>query len=311
MLNSNDGTNPPTRGEQELIDLRSRNRAQAEALTKVAEENTALRRKVEAYEAGQEPYEPGVMWGHVLNRGQLWHRLLTADENLRMGMLGAMLSNADDAKKCFEQDHGGRLMELEALREQLSVAVFGSLTLDSMQQLIVGVRALRQVIVDGIAARSTIQECELTEDVQEQEFGDAPNPLAVIDEGLEKAGIDRNAECRYQVKGWGDTEDEWCADTGVKGHLCGLVDPMHASAHMCRCGSELSHEQAEALENAREAAPVLVTPGPPPQTWAYGPNALDPDPAKRWHVGCGGEVLTIDGADICGDCGFAWGAVSK
>lgn len=43
-----------------------------------------------------------------------------------------------------------------------------------------------------------------------------------------------------------------------------------------------------------------------PQEWCYGPNAIDPDPGKRWHIGCGGEVLTFEGVDVCGDCKYEW-----
>lgn len=207
-------------------ELQAANNEQAQALTRLAAENTRLREQGRA--STQEEY----------------------DEKAFAILRKKVADYEADARNCFAQDHKGRLMELEALREQLSMAVFGSPTLDSMQQLIVGVRALRQVMVDGIAARSRVLTTEdYPADLLDYDE-DRPNPLAVIDEGLEKAGIDRKAECRYQVKGWGDTEDEWCADTGVKGHMCGLADPMHASAHMCRCGSELSHEQAERLQNA-------------------------------------------------------------
>lgn len=37
--------------------------------------------------------------------------------------------------------------------------------------------------------------------------------------------------------------------------------------------------------------------------WSHGPTADDPDPGKRWHTGCGGEVLTFDGVDVCQKCG--------
>jgi hypothetical protein len=57
--------------------------------------------------------------------------------------------------------------------------------------------------------------------------------------------------------------------------------------------------------NAVPITRIRVTPTVP-QTWCYGPNSIDPDPAKRWHIGCGGEVLTVDGVDICGDCSYEW-----
>jgi hypothetical protein len=42
-----------------------------------------------------------------------------------------------------------------------------------------------------------------------------------------------------------------------------------------------------------------------PNSWHYGPTATDPYPGKRWHYGCGGEVLSLDGGDIC-SCGQQW-----
>lgn len=35
----------------------------------------------------------------------------------------------------------------------------------------------------------------------------------------------------------------------------------------------------------------------------YGPTATDPDPGKKWHIGCGGEVLFIEDGLICAKCG--------
>ena len=40
----------------------------------------------------------------------------------------------------------------------------------------------------------------------------------------------------------------------------------------------------------------------PTLQWHYGPTATDPEPGKKWHTGCGGEVMFIDGAEICGKC---------
>lgn len=35
----------------------------------------------------------------------------------------------------------------------------------------------------------------------------------------------------------------------------------------------------------------------------YGPTESDPDPGKKWHIGCGGEVLFIEDGLICAKCG--------
>lgn len=37
--------------------------------------------------------------------------------------------------------------------------------------------------------------------------------------------------------------------------------------------------------------------------WHYGPTDDDPDPGKRWHYDCGGEVWYLGGGDICRKCG--------
>lgn len=41
--------------------------------------------------------------------------------------------------------------------------------------------------------------------------------------------------------------------------------------------------------------------------WFYGPTDADPDPGKRWHVGCGGEIWTFDGGLVCRVCGVQGG----
>lgn len=85
--------------------------------------------------------------------------------------------------------------------------------------------------------------------------------------------------------------------------------------HHVRAKATKRQEQSSAAAEAAEIAagaeeviavgPIRVTPTVP-QEWRYGPNAIDPDPGKRWHIGCGGEVLTFDGVDRCGDCGYEW-----
>jgi hypothetical protein len=55
-------------------------------------------------------------------------------------------------------------------------------------------------------------------------------------------------------------------------------------------------EQARQLSSGIHVTPRV------PQSWCYGPTSIDPDPGKRWHIGCGGEVLTFDGVDICQSC---------
>lgn len=66
--------------------------------------------------------------------------------------------------------------------------------------------------------------------------------------------------------------------------------------------------EAEAVEQekaVRETDLIRVTPRMS-QEWSYGPTAYDSDSGKRWHTGCGGEVLTFDGVDSCMDCEYEW-----
>jgi len=69
-----------------------------------------------------------------------------------------------------------------------------------------------------------------------------------------------------------------------------------------------AREIAAGAEEVKAVGPIRVTPRMP-QEWSYGPNAIDPDPGKRWHIGCGGEVQTFDGVDLCGDCRYEWPSV--
>lgn len=40
----------------------------------------------------------------------------------------------------------------------------------------------------------------------------------------------------------------------------------------------------------------------PGLNWHYGPTADNPDPGRRWHYDCGGEVMLIDDGEICMLC---------
>jgi hypothetical protein len=199
--------------------------------------------KLELYEAGQDatPRDEAVM----PTPGQLWHNLLGAREDVRLAMLLRLLENTNTATDCFMQDHAGALTQLESDRELLSIAVFDMPTGDSTRQLHTAVRALRQIMVDGIARRVTV--VELTDEEEPDDFPVEPDVKAKIGEQLKTAGIDLQSVCGFE---W-ETE-QTCADNADGRHLCSEVNPLHAQAHNCggHCRQLLTHEQAEKLAEA-------------------------------------------------------------
>jgi hypothetical protein len=227
-LNMNDGTNPPDKDLSEYAEVIEMAREAGE--------------KIARYEAGQDatPREEGI----VLSPAQLWHKLLTVPEDQRLAMLRVLTENARTAYDCFAQDHGGALMQLEADREALSHAVFGSPTLDSTSQLHTAVRALRSVMVDGIAARGGVVEYR---EVEPETFPEEPDVREKIGAQLKSAGIDLSSVCGYQ---WEGPATDAC-DGGA--HACRLVNPLHVQAHECdpdHCGQTLTHIEAEQLAEA-------------------------------------------------------------
>lgn len=64
------------------------------------------------------------------------------------------------------------------------------------------------------------------------------------------------------------------------------------------CGHDLDAYQRQEGELAQARADVERL----KLSWHYGPTDADPDPGKRWHDDCGGEVYYLDG-DICSKCG--------
>jgi hypothetical protein len=42
---------------------------------------------------------------------------------------------------------------------------------------------------------------------------------------------------------------------------------------------------------------------PEPLRTHHGPTDDDPDPGKRWHDDCGGEVWSFKEGEICNKCG--------
>lgn len=205
----------------------------------VMAERDDLRAKLAAYEAGQESIAEHEVWGKELTPGQLWNKLLNATEDQRQALLMAFVLNARTASACFAQDHEGMGAQLEYNRTELAHAVFGSVTTDGTAQLHTAVRALRQVMVDGIAARSTA--VEFAGEVTLDDFPVEADVKAKIGEQLKSAGIDPQSICAY----------EWVGDATplcpLGKHFCSEVNPLHADAHDCNCGTSLTHEDAERL----------------------------------------------------------------
>lgn len=208
-----------------------------------------LSQKVTAYEAGMDPAEHEEGAQHT--PASLWRALLQADHERRALLLDALLSNINTANECFMLDHRRRIenmaYEREQTREVLSAAVFGEPTVDSFVELIAGVRALRQVMVDGIAARG--QVLTTVHEVGIEDLPGFPGERDVrekIGEQLKTAGIDTQSLCRYE---WTTSADD---DDGCNEHVCGEVNPLHAQAHSCeQCGVMLSHQDAERIEMAK------------------------------------------------------------
>lgn len=210
----------------------------------------SMGRKLAAYEAGQDttPAEEG----RELTGAQMWHKLLTADETTRMAMLTAFWSNLGVARACFEQDHEGRIADLLHQLDTAQTDLARTFGLDeddvlpSLGELTVTVRALRNVMVDGIARRATVLDDAIDQALDEydesfpQEAGTQEKLVAV----LKEKGIDVASICRYT---WEGAPTDAC-DGGV--HECRLVNPLHAESHACdpdHCGQELTHEDAERL----------------------------------------------------------------
>lgn len=233
-LNFNDGTNPPTEAE--------RGKAWLEAQIE------HLRSLVKAYEAGADatPVPEGVAG----TTGQLWHKMLQADEAGRFRLLNWFMEVAERESSCFALNHEGRLrnltFELEDVQAKLSTTL-GFDTPQSLHSLTVAVQALRNVMVDGLAARAQILTAEdyLSDLLKyDEDLPQEPSVQEKIGEQLKAAGIDTSATCGY----------EWSTEQGVLdpsicyNHACAMINPLHVESHQCAaCGAVLTHDQAERL----------------------------------------------------------------
>lgn len=216
------------------------------------------RDKIEAYEAGADPTP--VPEGVAGTTGQLWHKILQADEAGRFRLLNWLIELAERESNCFTQNHEGRIdhlqFELQDVQAKLG-ATLGFDTPQSLHSLTVAVQALRNVMVDGIAAReSRVEYRELTDEdypsdllKNDEDFPQERTVQEKIGDQLKAAGIDTTAVCRYT---WEGPSTDSC-DGGV--HECRLINPLHVESHQCdpdHCGQELSHDEAERLLEAGE-----------------------------------------------------------
>lgn len=207
------------------------------------------RARLDAYEAGAQAFD--ALEARKLNPGQLWRKLLDASTDQRLAMLLRQSENMSTAYDCFAQDHQRRLADLTERIEETQRQLSETLGFDQAQplcSLLVAVRALKNVMVEGIAAREPRVEYAEPSIEDLPEFAGDRDVREKIGEQLKSAGIDTQSICHYQ---WEGPATDGC-DGGA--HDCQLVNPLHASAHQCDpqwCGQELTHEEAERIEMAK------------------------------------------------------------
>lgn len=272
----NDGTNPPAPDEEskpdrlhlfdrETLEQKLRSAAQREH-DLIAELNTTkdfvanrqevvnnqarevedLRAKLRAHEAGADHNPPGAERS-TRTPGQLWRILLDSTEDQRLALLANILETAHTAEECYAQDHAGLMRQADIDREQLSIAVFDMPTLDSTQGLLTAVRALRQIMVDGIGQRTERVQYAVAQPEDDEDLDGFPQEKGVADkikEQLDAAGIDLTAKCGWE---WETLLDE--PDSSIcTSHLCGLVNPLHSTSHECaKCGAFQTQAEAELM----------------------------------------------------------------
>lgn len=237
------------RALQQYNSVPNLSRSELEIFTRaLLNERDRLLDMVDDYEAGADATP--VPEGAAGTTGQLWHKMLQADEAGRFRLLGWFTEVADRSSACFTENHRGRLehlqFELEDVQAKLSTTL-GFDTPQSLHSLTVAVQALRNVLVDGLAARAEYAGSVTLDDLMPK-FPAAPSVQEKIGEQLKAAGIDTSAVCGYT---WEGEQTDAC-DAGV--HQCRLINPLHVQSHQCdpdHCGQELSHFEAERL--VREA----------------------------------------------------------
>lgn len=203
--------------------------------------------KVEAYEAGRDDSEP--VEGAERTAAQVWHMLLGLPEAQRLNWIDVLLRTRGDARSCFAQDHQGRIDALTYDLTDVQVRLESALGIEGprpVTALVTAVEVLRQVMVDGIAAREPHVEYVATEpELPDFRHPDLAEEKAKVVDSLKAAGIDLASVCGFE---WpGGRQGDVCGT-----HLCGTVNPLHAQGHECgHCGATLSHVEAEKIEEAK------------------------------------------------------------
>jgi hypothetical protein len=202
--------------------------------------------KIARYEAGRDDSER--VEGQARTPGQLWAQLLDSSMPERQFMLEAMIRNTEGLRACFVEGHRGRIEDLtsriEEAQRHLSETL-GFAETQPLYSLLIAVRALKNVMVEGLATRESV--ITTAAEVELPEFAGDRGVREKIDEQLKSAGIDTQSICRFT---WEGPSTDAC-DGGV--HECRLVNPLHIEDHACdprHCGQTLSHIEAEKLTEA-------------------------------------------------------------
>jgi hypothetical protein len=217
-----------------------------QALEKAEHERDRLKKLVDIYEAGRDDSER--VEGVVRSPGQLWARLLDTPMPERIFLLETILQNGEGARQCIVQGHPARIQDLTSRIEEAQRHLSETLGFSEAQplySLLVAVRALKNVMVEGIAARELVRDA--VEEVELPEFVGDRDVREKIDEQLKSAGIDTQSICGFE---WHTTLE--VPDTSIcTDHYCGEVNPLHTQDHICAgCGVVLTHVEAEKLAEA-------------------------------------------------------------
>lgn len=213
--------------------------------------NAELREKVERYEAGADATPVDVAAAGT--SGQLWHKMLQADEAGRFRLLNGLLSNMEAASACFLQDHAGRIGELQGILNAAEETLADAVGLEGhdydLAQLVAAAHALRSALVESATPPQTVLSS-----IENVEWPQERDVATKINEQLKTAGIDLRSLCGYE---WTDEGATPCPRNKGAEHVCGQANPLHTQSHVCeQCGATLNHEQAEALQLAQDGATV-------------------------------------------------------
>lgn len=235
----------------ELIEtLRNGYTEATRVIAELRAERKELKAKIEAYEAGRDGSEH--VEGQELSVGQLWDRLLEQESGAaRLDLLQSMRTSAQRGRACIVQGHTNRIEDLTSRIEEAQRHLGKTLGFTETQplySLLVAVRALKNVMVEGLALRELARDA--VEEVELPEFVGDRGVREKIDEQLKSAGIDTQSICGFTWKEPG-SESYVMAGCNDGWHSCGEVNPLHTQDHACAgCRAVLSHIEAEKLTEA-------------------------------------------------------------